>query len=431
MADNDLTGLNATGGTITFGSKDKTTYDIPADYIFDGDDESLGATTAAAATAGSTGTVQAKLRLMTSQLDAIQTAVELIDNAISGTEMQVDLVSAAVTNAGTFVVQEDGAALTALQLIDNIVQTEDSVHTTADSGVMALFVRQDTQADFGADGDYVPGSIDGDGALRVNVVTGSTAGTEYTLGTATYAEATSVGTIAAAVRNDTLATLVNTDNEVGPLQVDASGALWSIVSDIHDGAGASVMNTTDNAVQVDVVAGAALGTDYNEDDLTPATISAPSLMMERTDALTTVTPPEGDWIGVRGTAEGALWTQDFNSDAALTALQLIDNIVQTEDAVHTTGDNGVMALFVRQDVQADFGADGDYVPGSIDADGLLRVNVVTGSTAGTEYTLGTATYAEATSVGTIAAAVRNDTLATLVNTDNEMAPLQVDASGAL
>jgi len=57
------------------------------------------------------------------------TALQLIDNMISGSEAQVDVITMptvtvnahAVTNAGTFVVQENGAALTALQLIDNAI----------------------------------------------------------------------------------------------------------------------------------------------------------------------------------------------------------------------------------------------------------------------------------------------------------------------
>jgi hypothetical protein len=73
-------------------------------------------------------------------LAAIQTAVEIIDNAISGSEMQVDLVSANVTNTGTFAVQAaqsgtwtvdlgatDNAVLdaieTAVELIDDAVYT--------------------------------------------------------------------------------------------------------------------------------------------------------------------------------------------------------------------------------------------------------------------------------------------------------------------
>lgn len=53
----------------------------------------FGANADAASTAGGAGSVQAKLRLMTTQLNAIQTAVQLIDNAIAGNEMQVDIVT--------------------------------------------------------------------------------------------------------------------------------------------------------------------------------------------------------------------------------------------------------------------------------------------------------------------------------------------------
>lgn len=74
----------------------------------DGLEGSIGTTADAAATAGSTGSLSAKLRLMSSQLDAIQTAVQTLDNAIAGNEMQVDVLtmpSTAVTNVGTFATQ--------------------------------------------------------------------------------------------------------------------------------------------------------------------------------------------------------------------------------------------------------------------------------------------------------------------------------------
>lgn len=76
--------------------------------------------------------------------------------------------SVAVTNAGTFVVQENGAALTSLQLIDDTVTT---------------------------------------------------------LGTTTYTEAASKGITIGAVRRDADTTLVDTTNEFSPLQVDANGRL--------------------------------------------------------------------------------------------------------------------------------------------------------------------------------------------------------------
>jgi hypothetical protein len=78
-------------GTNNIGDVDVLT--VPADPF--------GANADAAATAGSTGSVQAKLRLMTSQLDAVKTAVETLDNTVSGSELQVDVVAAlpAGTNA--------------------------------------------------------------------------------------------------------------------------------------------------------------------------------------------------------------------------------------------------------------------------------------------------------------------------------------------
>lgn len=60
--------------------------------IADGADAGTGATTDAAATAGSTGSVSAKLRLLTSLGDSIKTAVELLDDTVSGTKIRAMLV---------------------------------------------------------------------------------------------------------------------------------------------------------------------------------------------------------------------------------------------------------------------------------------------------------------------------------------------------
>lgn len=52
------------------------------------------------------------------------------------------------------------------------------------------------------------------------------------------------------------------------------------------------------------------------------------------------------------------------------------NLGKAEDAAHTTGDVGVMALSVRNDTGAVLaGSDGDYVPFTTDATGALRVDV--------------------------------------------------------
>jgi len=156
-----------------------------------------------------------------------------------------------VDNGGTFPVQVDGAALTALQLIDDPVAT---------------------------------------------------------LGTTTYTEAATKGMIMGAVRRDADTTLVDTTNEVGPLQMDANGRL-----------------------KVEAFSG---------ETLPVSLASVPSHPV--TNAGTFPVQVDG---------------------AALTALQLIDNLVLAEDAAHTTADPGVQVLAVRQSTPANLsGANGDYEP---------------------------------------------------------------------
>lgn len=71
------------------------------------------------------------------------------------------------------------------------------------------------------------------------------------------------------------------------------------------------------------------GTQYTEDVATANPQVGTATMIERDDALSTVTPIEGDWIGLRGSAEGALWTQDFNSDAILADTASMDTNLAT------------------------------------------------------------------------------------------------------
>lgn len=83
-------------------------------------------------------------------------------------------------------------------------------------------------------------------------------------------------------------------------------------------------------------------------------------------------------------AGGSLESTQLLAEAHLgnieTSVQLLDDVVKTEDAAHGSGDKGIMALAVRQSTQADFGADGDYVPMSINDDGELRVTSSGGMT---------------------------------------------------
>jgi hypothetical protein len=139
---------NLAAGTNNIGDVDVLT--VPADPF--------GANADAAVAAGAAGSIQAKLRLMTTQLNAIQTAVEILDNTVSGSELQVDVLTApstAVTNAGTFVTQINGAALTALELIDNPIHVDDAAtFTPATSSVsMVGFLADQASTDSVNEGD--------------------------------------------------------------------------------------------------------------------------------------------------------------------------------------------------------------------------------------------------------------------------------------
>lgn len=81
--------------------------------------------------------------------------------------------SVAVTNAGTFVVQENGAALTALQLIDDVVFAEDTAHASGDKGNFVLAVRNEALATLSdTQLDYTPFAVTSKGAQYVEVLRG-------------------------------------------------------------------------------------------------------------------------------------------------------------------------------------------------------------------------------------------------------------------
>lgn len=87
---------------------------------------------------------------------------------------------------------------------------------------------------------------------------------------------------------------------------------------------------------------------------------------------------------------GATFTGRFFDDGtAISPVPVLGDgaggmLAKAEDAVHTSGDLGIMALGVRKDTAVALGADGDYHPPLFDASGKLWVNatVSAGSTAG-------------------------------------------------
>jgi hypothetical protein len=217
--------------------------------------------------------------------------------SISGT---VTVASHAVTNAGTFATQIDGAALTALQLIDNVVLAEDAVHGSGDPGIQVLAVRKDATGTLaGADGDYAPLQVDSTGALRV---VGGTASTQYNEDAA-HASG-DAGTMALVVRKDAAASIAGSDGDYTALQVDANGALR--------------------------VSGGVSSTQYAEDAAHVSGDTGTMALGVRRDADTSLVGTDGDYAPFQLTALGAL------------------KIAITEDAIGSTLDTEDGSIAIGQ-----------------------------------------------------------------------------------
>ena len=198
-------------------------------------------------------------------------------------------------------------------------------------------------------------------------------------------------------------TLITEGSDVN-IEVHIDQAEDSILAYGYDGSSNQKIKTDASGnVQVDIVSGTTATTEYSEDAATPSTISGISVMMERDNALGGLTPAEGDWAALRCDANGALWTRDDALDAVVSGSEMQVDIV--------SGNVTNAGTFAVQ----------------VDGSALTALQLIDDTVA----TLGTSTYSETSTKGNVVGAVRNDTLAALAGTDNEIAPLQVNATGAL
>lgn len=274
--------------------------------------------------ASATGSISAKLRFIAS------TGIP-----ITGT---VTVGSHAVTNAGTFVVQVDGSALTALQLIDNIVTVDDAAFTAASgSGVpMMGFVTSD--------------SVD--------------------------------------------------SGDVGAVAMLANRQLKTT---IYDSSG------------VEVTSFGGAGTQYTEDAAAAANPVGTAMIVVREDGRAgSLTTTDGDNVALRGNNFGELYVKHTDTIAAtqsgtwnvgtVTTVTSIGTSVvpgtgathlgKAEDAAHSSGDTGVFVLAVRSDTAAATGqTDGDYTALVTDSSGRLHVNVGNTVTVGSHAVTNAGTFA--------------------------------------
>lgn len=113
--------------------------------------------------------------------------------------------------------------------------THDDARSDGDRGVGLLAVRSDTLASIvDSDDDWTPLQVNASGALYVDIVDAEDLTVSFD---GEYAEDSAhsdgdTGLLSLAVRNDTLGSLVDTDGDYAVLQVDANGALYEHLADI-------------------------------------------------------------------------------------------------------------------------------------------------------------------------------------------------------
>ena len=276
-----------------------------------------------------------------SALSAIQTAVETLDNAISGSEMQVDLVSANVTNTGTFATQVDGDALTALQLIDDIVHADDASFTLGTSkGVMMMGFAGTQSVDAN---DAAALACDTDGALHV-----SDGGNSLTV------DSSDLSTIAGAVSGSEMQVDIVSGN------VTNAGTFAVQV----DGSALTALQVIDNPVFVDDAA-------FTEDS---SSVMVAGAVRDDEVGSTAVTSTDGDAGPLRSNMFGMLKVTQMPDATSEVKYAVIDDASSGDNTLVAAAGSGVkirvlqVFLVAAGDVVARFesGAGGTALTGQMD-----------------------------------------------------------------
>jgi hypothetical protein len=199
--------------------------------------------------------------------EAIETAVELLDNAIDGTEMQVDVVAALPSGSNTIGVVDlgstDNAVLDAiaasLALLDNSI---------ASGNELQVDVVASLPAGSAAIGKLAANSGVDIGDVDVTSIVPGTGATN--LGKAEDAAHSSgdTGVMPLAVRNDDIAALSGADGDYSPMQVNAAGSLYTVD---ETGAAGSILVTGTSAVAATISGTCFVAIQFIEDTIFDST----------------------------------------------------------------------------------------------------------------------------------------------------------------
>lgn len=319
--------------------------------------------------------------------ERVRNAVKITDPTTDANEAGVNAsgqlaVAGPVTNAGTFVVQEDGDALIALQLIDDAIFVDDTAThatgTTKGMGIMAVAVPTDTAIaanDIGMPAMSLDRRLHVDADIIASVALDVSAATVTVDGTGTFVVqedgaaltalqiiddpvfaddapftlTSSSVMVSGAIRDDSLSALTAVEGDAVPLRVGSTGALHVT------GGGGGTEFTEDTAASGGEAGGLALGV-RRDADTSPvnADNDYQTMIFNDIGALKVEIFDGGDTLTVGAHAVTNAGTFVVQEDGAvLTALQLIDDAIFVDDtATHATGSTkgiGIMAVAVPTD----------------------------------------------------------------------------------
>lgn len=243
-------------------------------------------TTALSAGAGAVGT--GVLRMTLASDDPAVVALQALDNIVSGTGINISQINAVAPSMG------NGASGTGVL---RVTLANDS------TGIVALTTSTASIGKLAVNAGVTIGAVEIAAAQTLSTVT--TVGTVSSvsavipgtgatnLGKAvdSVAGATDTGVVSLVVRDDVLTTLTPLDADYTVLRVDSTGQLWVNLGGLNV---------------------------YTTDAVAPASPTGIAMLVQRDDALTTLTPVDADWGGpLRVDSVGALWVRD--------RLQLVDD----------------------------------------------------------------------------------------------------------
>lgn len=335
-----------------------------------------------------TGTVTANLGATDNAvLDAIEADTTTLAGAVAGTEMQVDIVTSALPSGAATSAKQDTqitaeqAIQTSVELIDDAIRAEDVASGDGHKGVVMMAVRQDTPANTSAtDGDYempkmsagrmwVDASgktltVDGSGVTQpvsnagltelaaainsskvdVNIVSSDVAtGGTSAADDADFTAGTTTGTPAQGVYESTPTSV--TDGDLGTVGITSGRRLkTSATIDAALPAGTNAIGKLSANSGVDIgdvdITSIAAG-DNNIGNVDIASIAAGDNNIGNVDVVTLPDVTNAGTFAVQ--VDGA----------ALTSLQLIDDAIFVDDtATHSTGSTkgiGIMAAATPTD----------------------------------------------------------------------------------